>query len=78
MSAHDNETLVGETFVFDTFTLYDIVGLLSSFEEFARKGESEAVEELLEYANPYLSANGLANIAAAFSGHLRRGLKAAR
>jgi hypothetical protein len=78
MSDHDNEALVGETFVFDTFTLYDIVWLLRSIEEFARKGESEAVEEFLEYANPHLSAYGLANIAAAFSGHLRRGLKAAR
>jgi hypothetical protein len=78
MREHNSDALVGETFVFDTFTLYDIVGLLSSFEEFARKGDTEAVEELLEYVNPYLSANGLANIAAAFGGHLRRGLKAAR
>jgi hypothetical protein len=79
MSNHYGEEVrLGATLVVDAFTLQDISWLLASIEEFARKGDIEAVEEFLGYAHPHLSVNGLARIAGELDGHLRLRLEEVR
>jgi hypothetical protein len=79
MSNHyDEEVRLGATLVVDAFTLQDISWLLASIEEFARKGDIEAVHEFLGFAHPHLSANGLAKLAAELDGHLRQRLEEVR
>jgi hypothetical protein len=75
---YSEEVRFGATLVLDALSVQDISWLLGSLEEFARKGDIEAVEEFLEYAYPHLSANGLARIAGELGGHLRRRLEEVR
>jgi hypothetical protein len=79
MSEHNSEEVRFEaTLVVDAFILRDIAWLLASIKEFARTGDPASVEEFLEYVNPHLSADGLANIASALDGDVRQRLQEVR
>jgi hypothetical protein len=56
----------------DGDTVADICWLLTSLEEYARMGDLEGVNELIRYAHPHLSPDGLANVAAGLTARLRR------
>jgi hypothetical protein len=78
MSATRDDDSYPEQVVIDGYTLNDICWLLTSVEDFARFGDIEAVTELLRFANPHLSADGLAEIAGQFTIRLRQRIEAAR
>lgn len=78
MSANHDGGNYPEQVVVDAYVLVDICWLLSAVEEFARFGDVEAVHELLRFANPHLSADGLAQIAGDFASRVRRRIEAAR
>jgi hypothetical protein len=78
MSANRDGESYPEQVVIDGYILIDICWLLTSVEEFARCGDVEAVCELLSFANPHLSADGLAEIAGEFASRVRRRIEAAR
>ena len=78
MSVNRDGENYSEHVVIDGYILNDICWLLTSIEEFARFGDVEAIDELLRFANPHLSADGLANIAGQFASRLRRRIEAAR
>jgi hypothetical protein len=72
------QTTAPDEVVLDGLLVTDLCWLVSSLEEFARFGDVSAVTELLGFANPRLSPDGLARIAGEFGMRLRRGLEAAR
>jgi hypothetical protein len=78
MSANRDGESYPEQVVIDGSVLVDICWLLTSVEEFARFGDVEAVQELLGFAHPHLSADGLAKIAGEFKSRVRRRIEAAR
>lgn len=55
-----------EEVVVDGYMIEDVRWLVVAVGEFAGSGDIEAVKELLRFADPNLSADGLANVA----GHL--------
>jgi hypothetical protein len=78
MSANRDGESYPEQVVIDGYILNDICWLLTSVEDFARFGDIDAVAELLRFANPHLSADGLAEIAGQFTIRLRGRIEAAR
>jgi hypothetical protein len=78
MSANRDDETFPEQVVIDGYTLNDICWLLTSVEDFARFGDLDAVVELLRFANPHLSADGLAEVAGQFTIRLRRRIEAAQ
>jgi len=54
------------TVLVDGYLVDDVRWLVAAVGEFAGSGDIEAVKELLRFADPNLSADGLANVA----GHL--------
>ena len=73
---HDED--LPEEVVIDGYILSDACWLLGAVEEFARFGDVSAVVELLRFAHPHLSADGLANIAGEYASRMRRRIEAAR
>jgi len=78
MSADHDEASYPEQVVIDGYLLGDICWLLGALEEFALFGGLEAVCELLSFANPELSADGLGKIAGEFKSRVRQRIEAAR
>jgi hypothetical protein len=77
MSAHHDDT-IPETVVIDGWSIEDACWLLGAVEEFALFGDVEWVERFIRFANPRLSAQGLATIAGELRVRLQRQMEAAR
>lgn len=67
-----------EEVVVDGYVIEDVLWLLLAVEEFASSGDIEAVRELLRFADPNLSADGLGNVVGHLAIHLRRRIEEAR
>ncbi len=77
MSTHHGEEVLPEVVVVDGYMLSDVCWLLSAVAEFARFADLEAVHQLVGFANPALSADGLAKVADEFAQRLMRRVEAA-
>jgi hypothetical protein len=77
MSAAHQEEVLPEVVVVDGYILHDVCWLLGAVAEFARFADIEAVRQLADFANPQLSADGLAEVADEFAARLRRRVEAA-
>jgi hypothetical protein len=67
-----------EKVVIDGHMCKDLHWLAGAVEEFARYGELEAVANLVGFAHPGLSADGLAEVAGQLALRLRQAAEAAR
>jgi len=77
MNDHLGDEGFAEKVVIDGHLCKDARELLGAVEEFACYGELEAVYELLRFAGPRLSADGLANVAGELALRLRKAAEAA-
>jgi hypothetical protein len=77
MNTHRGEEVLPEIVVVDGYTLSDVCWLLSAVAEFARFADLEAVQQLVRFANPALSADGLAKVADEFASRLARRVEVA-
>ncbi|MGO8823693.1 MAG: hypothetical protein ACLQPH_07670 [Acidimicrobiales bacterium] len=77
MSTHHGDEVLPEVVVVDGYTLSDVCWLLRAVAEFARFADLEAVHQLVGFANPALSADGLARAADEFAGRLARRVEVA-
>lgn len=75
-TASSNLTL--DAVAVDSYTLEDARWLIAAVEELALHGSLDAVCELLNFANPQLSPDGLARIAGSLNMRLRRVLEGTR
>jgi hypothetical protein len=66
-----------EKVVIDGYVGKDLHWLAGAVESFARYGEPECVAELVKFANPHLSADGLAEVAGQLALALRQAARAA-
>ncbi len=65
------------TVVIDGYLCRDLHWLAGAVEGFARSGELEAIANLVRFANPHLSADGLAEVAGQLALALRQAARAA-
>ena len=78
MSTYVADEAFPEKVVIDHYILIDVCRLLGAVEEFARKGELEAVNELIGFSDSHLCADDLAEIAGEFASRVRRAIEASR
>jgi len=71
MNAHLHDESFPEKVVIDGYILKDTCWLLDALYEFARLGDVAPVVEMLKFADPRLSPDGLASIAGETATRLR-------